>query len=359
MIRISASILILLPLVSCSSKETGPPLTDHPKGYVCYRTGSPVIVDGRMDESGWERAEWTEPFVDIEGARKPEPRFRTRAKMLWDDSCMYIGANLEEPHVWATITKRDSVIFHDNDFEIFIDPNGDNHEYYELEINALNTLWDLFLPKPYKDGGSAVDEWNVGGIRTAVFVEGTLNDAADRDSGWSVEFAIPWAALGEYAHSAAPPHEGDRWRLNFSRVEWQHQLSGSAYSKIPGLPEDNWVWSPQGLINMHYPEMWGYVQFTSSPPGSVVFAADDTFPSRMLLHSVYNAQRRFREKQGRWATTLEELKFVPAASAGTMPSPVLESTPDGFTVTVDLPDSLTGKRRLHIRHDSMIWSDHP
>jgi hypothetical protein len=42
---------------------------------------------------------------------------------------------------------------------VFIDPNGDNHEYYELEINALNTTWDLLLPKPYKDDGKAVNGW--------------------------------------------------------------------------------------------------------------------------------------------------------------------------------------------------------
>ena len=65
-------------------------------------------------------------FQDIEGDKKPRPRFRTRAKMLWDDQFFYVAAELEEPHVWATLTKHDSVIFHDNDFEIFIDPDGDN-----------------------------------------------------------------------------------------------------------------------------------------------------------------------------------------------------------------------------------------
>ena len=51
-----------------------------------------------------------------------------------------------------TLTEHDSVIFQDNDFEVFIDPDGDNHNYYEIEINALNTEWDLRLPKPYRDG---------------------------------------------------------------------------------------------------------------------------------------------------------------------------------------------------------------
>ena len=65
---------------------------------------------------------------------------------------------------------RDAVIYHDNDFEVFIDPDGDNHLYYELEINALGTEWDLLLVKPYRDGGPAVNAWDIQGLRTAVHV---------------------------------------------------------------------------------------------------------------------------------------------------------------------------------------------
>jgi hypothetical protein len=57
------------------------------------------------------------------------------------------------------------------------------------------------------------------------------------------------------------PLPGESWRVNFSRVEWQVETAGKAYKKVPGKPEDNWVWSPQGLINMHVPEHWGYVTF--------------------------------------------------------------------------------------------------
>src|SRR5262249_10094902 len=86
-----------------------------PRGYVCYRAASPVTVDGRLDEMAWRDAPWTEEFVDIEGDRKPRPRFRTRVKMLWDDQFFYVAAEMEEPHVWGTLTEHDAVIFHDND----------------------------------------------------------------------------------------------------------------------------------------------------------------------------------------------------------------------------------------------------
>ena len=76
--------------------------------------------------AGWTMPPGSAPrgpaaFVDIQGATQPRPRFRTRAKMLWDDEYFYIAAELEEPHVWATLTEHDSVIFHDNDFEVFLE----------------------------------------------------------------------------------------------------------------------------------------------------------------------------------------------------------------------------------------------
>ena len=101
-----------------------------PRGYVAYRASAPVQVDGKLDDAAWRAAPWTEDFVDIEGDKQPRPRLPTHAKMLWDDAYFYIGAELREPHVWATLTRHDAVIFHENDFEVFIDPNGDNHEYY-------------------------------------------------------------------------------------------------------------------------------------------------------------------------------------------------------------------------------------
>ena len=118
--------------------------------YTCRRAPSAIRIDGRLDDAAWKRAPWTPDFVDIRGATQPRPRFRTRVKMLWDDTYLYIAAELEEPHVWATLTEHDSVIFRDNDFEVFLNPSGDGRNYFEFEINALNTGWDLFLPQTYR-----------------------------------------------------------------------------------------------------------------------------------------------------------------------------------------------------------------
>jgi hypothetical protein len=340
-----------------------------PRGYVCYRTATPLEIDGRLDKPAWQAVPWSEDFVDIEGDRKPRPRFRTRVKMLWDDRYLYIGAELEEPHVWATLTDHDSYIFTcDPDFEVFIDPNGDSHEYFEFEINALNTSWDLLLTKPYKDGGKPVDSWNIPGLKTAIHVDGTLNDPKDTDHGWSIEIAFPWKVLGELAYrphppgestkQAVPPKEGDQWRIDFSRVEWEFEITDGKYHIKPGVRENNWVWSPQGVIDMHRPETWGYVQFSAMPVGQAVFEPDPAGSVKHLLHVIYYQQRKFREDKGRWARTLDELELHGIDRADkAISSMTLETTSSAYQVNAEvrLPN---GKTRVwHIRNDALVWSD--
>jgi hypothetical protein len=340
---------LALVLAAVSALSGAGPAPAPPKGYVCQKAASPVKVDGTLDDPAWRDAAWTDDFVDIQGDVKPRPRFRTRAKMLWDDSYFYVAAELEEPHVWATLTKHDSVIFADNDFEIFIDPDGDNHNYYEIEINALNTEWDLILKKPYRDGGPALNSWEVPGLKTATHVNGTLNAPGDKDTSWTVEFAIPWSVLAEFAHKSTPPNKGDRWRVNFSRVEWQVTEDGKSYKKVPGKPEDNWVWSPQGAIDMHRPERWGEVLFTSARPGTTRLTPDPTFAARDWLMSLYRAERSYRGRHDKWADSVDDLGLAGSLPAGAS-HPTIRLTEKGFEASLTLP----GKTSLTIREDSRL-----
>lgn len=238
------------------------PAGPSPRRYTCPRAGSPIDVDGVIDDRAWSGARWSAPFVDIEGGAK-SPRYRTRMKLLWDTENLYIGARLEEPHVWATLKRHDEIIFNDNDFEVFIDPDGDARNYYEIETNAFGTTFDLLLVKTYRAKGPAVHGWDLKGLRCAVAVDGTINDPKDVDRAWSVEMALPWRSLKEHAGEAsAPPKPGDTWRMNFSRVEWQHEIVNGRYRRVPKVREDNWVWSPQGVIDMHVPGRWGLVTFS-------------------------------------------------------------------------------------------------
>ena len=326
-----------------------------PKGYVCGRAKVPIVVDGKIDDEAWRLASWTDDFVDIEGDVKPRPRFRTRTKMAWDDESFYIAAELLEPHVWGTLTKHDSVIFQDNDFEVFIDPDGDNHDYYEIEINALNTEWDLLLEKPYRDGGTAVDAWEIPGLKTATHVNGKLNDPRGLDDSWTVELAIPWKSLEGRAHRPSPPRDGDQWRVNFSRVEWEHRIEGNAYKKVPRQPEANWVWSPQGAIDMHRPERWGYVQFSTHVSGRATFDPDPSRFARDRLMAIYHAQKAYRKKNQSWATSLNDLGLADLPPVDGLGPATLRATPGGFEAEITLSPGNGGSTQVWmVREDSRL-----
>ena len=356
--------------IVCGVAAIGTPLSQRPAvdpeaapfapmHYVASRVGSPIKIDGKLDEPSWSAAAWTEAFVDIEGARRPRPRFATRAKMLWDDEWFYIAAEIEEPDVWATLTERDSVIFRDNDFEVFIDPDGDTHAYYELEVNALGTPWDLLLIKPYRDGGPAINGWNIDGLKVGVYVQGTLNRPGDRDQGWTAELALPWKILEEAAPGHRPPKGGDKWRVNFSRVEWQTEVREGKYSKRtqPGssnpLPEDNWVWSPQGAIDMHMPERWGFVQFSNSRARSTpeTFVEDPNERIRWALRRLYYRQRAYRAAHSTYATTLDVLSASNVRVEGIDFRPEMHTTASGYEITTTGFDNAI----VHITSDGRTW----
>jgi hypothetical protein len=258
--------------------------------YTACRALAPLTIDGRLDEPSWQLAPKSPRFADLVSGRRAI--HDTRAAVLWDDDCLYVGFWVEEPCVAARLTERDALVWTENDVEVFI---AGRDAYYEFEINALGTVYevafvwqDAYLRDGYAEQpGFAPDApgkrdwdgvgfqhprgrrwgfWNydLPGLRSAVWVDGTLNDPADRDRGWTVELAFPWPSLAWLARAegrAAPPRDGDVWRMDFSRF--------NAYTEAPPAEDSGgWAWSPHGVWDSHVPELFPYIQFTTRPAGS-------------------------------------------------------------------------------------------
>jgi len=329
------------------------------QNYVAGRTSGTITIDGKSDESSWNDAAWSEDFVDIEGIEKAVPLYRSRMKMLWDDTCLYIFADMEEPHVWAYYDQRDQIVYHENDFEVFLDPDGDTHNYFEIEINARNTIFDLFLTRPYYDGGVPLISWNAPGFRSAVNIEGTLNDPSDTDKNWTVEMAIPFDCLFLYLKDKAPV-DGQVWKVNFSRVQWKSKVVNGKYEKLKdektGLPmrEDNWVWSPTGEINLHVPERWGMLQFSNNPVTSVLpgFSAPAEENLKKYLWLIYYKQESYKLTNGSFAPTLAEISIPENLTSGAGEELLLrmEATSVQFTAFL----STTDKRVFSIDNQGFI-----
>jgi hypothetical protein len=248
--------------------------------YTCYRTrGGPV----------WESAPRSPRFVDMVTG---EPGlFDTRVAALWDDDSLYVSFWVEEPFVEAHLTERDSLVFLENDVEVFID-GGDC--YYEFEINALGTVYEVFFiwqdayerfsgaefdvvkrkalsfAGDYDRTGAtfwrgthprgarwAFRDWDYPGLRWSVEVDGYLNDRTKVSRGWRAEVAFPWAGMKHLANGRAlPPRDGDEWRLFFGRFE-KLMVNGREIEPHPA-----WCWLPHGVYDTHMPERWTRVVFS-------------------------------------------------------------------------------------------------
>ncbi|WP_421919667.1 carbohydrate-binding family 9-like protein [Marinifilum sp.] len=323
---------------------------EYPESYMCFKRKAPIQVDGVLTDNEWKDVRWTNYFVDIEGRAGSKPKHKTRVKMLWDKEYFYIAAELKEPHIWAKLKQRDTIVYYDNDFEVFIDPQGDNHLYYEFQINAINTVWDLMLAKPYRDGAPAISAWDIQGLKSAVEIYGTLNDPSDKDKKWTLEVAFPWNILKECAPEGRKPKSGEQWRVNFSRVNWDVEIVDGKYRKKinpqtgEAYPEHNWVWSPQGAIAMHQPETWGYVEFSDRTLGEseMIPKKDLDYPVKIELIRLYKMEKKMYSRYGRYFNRISSEYPVG-----------IETTGRQFLISIK---GQTGKT-WYINQESKIWSE--
>lgn len=288
-------------------------LLQVPLQYTVLRTSEKMVIDGKDDEKDWSKAPWTQVFTDIESGRQTNPEQEAKCKMLWDDDFLYLFVKFRERDLWASIRNHDAVVFQDNAFEMFFSPEGETYNYVEFQINAYGTVWDLFMPKPYRNGGKGLTSWDIKGLQKAVYLDGTLNNPTDTDRSWSVELAVPFSSV--QMNGSHNPAIGTIWRMNFSRVQWQLDTLNGAYfrrkDKVTGklFPEHYSVWSPQGIINLHCPERWGYVLF-SDTLSAKSFLSPQAEKLKLLLWKYYYLQEEFARRNGKYAATLDQLDKI-------------------------------------------------
>jgi hypothetical protein len=315
-----------------------------PRHYLCLQSAGGIVIDGHFTEADWKKAIWSETFIDIRapyGSSVPLPM--TKFKMLWGENYLYVAVIVSEYNIRAKETQRDNPESVDFDLEIYIDANGDNQQYNMLKINAFNALQSLVYNRPPKDGGTA-KLWPIQGLEHAVFVEGTINKPGDRDKSWQVEMAIPLAAPAILGGVSKQPANGDTWRINFARVEWRGPLVLS--TERPNYTPEQLIrmqklirgcWSPQGVVNMHRPETWGFVQFYQQPAGyPASFEPDPTEWARHALHKILYAQKWYHTNSGGYTDSLDILGLDKTPPMFATEPINIEIGPDTFNASVQL-----------------------
>ncbi len=227
--------------------------------------GTKLTIDGSLDEPAWLRAASTHQFVDVKtGRRNAKLRISGRVKVLYDDEAMYLGFNVQDSDIRGGFDKnaKDPHLWTSDAVEIMVDPdgNGDNKDYYEIQINPQNLVFDSRFdsynkPKGGKDAPFGHEDWSAK-LESGVVVSGTLDKASDKDKGYSVEAKIPWKSFDKAKQ--VPPKPGDTWRMNFYTLESEAAVA----------------WSPiLGKGNFHKAKRFGKV--TWSGP-----ARERTLPTR-------------------------------------------------------------------------------
>ena len=245
-----------------------------------------IKIDGKLDESDWSNAVKTPDFVDLISG-KPTIH-STESAILWDDKNLYIAFWVQEPDVRAKYKKRDSPIYYDNDVEIFI---ASDNAYYEFEMNAFGTIYEAMVmwndkydqlkfadePTLAKSHEQSQEFNGVGftthprgkrtialaydfpDLKSAVFIDGTINDSKDRDRGWTAEIALPWSGMKHLLKGdsrACPPKQNDVWQMNLFRFNQYKEA-------VPAKDSGGWAWNKHSVWDSHVPECFPLVTFSA------------------------------------------------------------------------------------------------
>ena len=225
--RVFLALLLALWLVGTESAL--PFGSYYPKHLLAnkLKLGKKIKIDGKLDDPAWgdDFCSWyNNSFVDItkhnSTAENTVPiEFQSKVGLRWDSGFLYVGAVVNEPFVYGTITGHNKVApYHDNDFEVFIDVSGTTEYYKEYEMNFLNSTYDVNWGVPDGDGLSCdksagrdapylpvcvntsfpgyTGNWtmrgsNGSGLRTATYAPpGTFSKYLGGNF-WSVEIAFP------------------------------------------------------------------------------------------------------------------------------------------------------------------------
>ena len=258
--RITTGLIACAVVVSTAHAQESP---DWERRYDCRFTNVPIVVDGAGDELAWQLASEVGSFTRFQHDNLA-PVHRTMVKMLWDEENLYILVAVDDPDIWSTMTERDKdCLCKEETVEVFIDADGDERDYAEIHINALDTINELSIPQrnfKYRDGAPVewpdLYSWTQEGMRHAVINHGTVSDVTDVDGGSVFEFAMPWKGFGKIAGSAnIPPEPGDVWRINVNRYE-RPRSGPDTETELSG-------WAPLDLRSYHVPDRFGYVRFVA------------------------------------------------------------------------------------------------
>ncbi len=176
---------------------------------------TPPTIDGRLDDSIWQAADWQENFSQFKPDPGGVPRAATRVAVAYDNEHIYVAFrcfNPTGPSANSTITARDGNMDQDNAVTLYLDTYYTRRDCYYFSTNSLGTQVDGRIGQ---DGAANDKKWD------CPWTVASREDSA----GWSCEMKIPVSEM------RIPSGEGRVWGINFRRNYpeffetsfWQHR----------------------------------------------------------------------------------------------------------------------------------------
>jgi len=212
--------------------------------YTVKRATEDIMLDGILDEENWAAAESVGAFVFpwwTEGEKE-----QTEVKMLWNDEFLYLAYKCEDAHIFAGHYDTNAATYNDDCVELFWNPNPETQNtYYQFEVNCIGNSLSV-----KRDDRSTIMLPHI-----SQHIDGTMNDDSDTDTGWVVEMAIRFSDYPELM-TAAPPADGDMWRIGLNRCGGE---TNAQYSQ----------WSPSQYDrpSFHRPDDFGKLFFSMEAVG--------------------------------------------------------------------------------------------
>jgi len=177
------------------------------------------------------------PPIRLRDARTgARPRLSTAVRVGLRGAKLCVRFDGRDDGVVATYRERDTPLWKEDVFEVFLAPEDPPRRYFEFEVNPLGALFDARVESPELSRASMrVDTaWDCSGLEARVTC---------RPGRWSALLTIPLASLCD----GPPP---SHWRANFYRID-------------RGAADELTAWSPTYAdpADFHVPERFGVVRW--------------------------------------------------------------------------------------------------
>jgi hypothetical protein len=168
--------------VASSDTRAAPPMATAATAGAVRASQAPEL-DGKTTDPAWLEAQRIDQFLEYEPNEGAETRFKTEARVVYDDRYLYVLVRMFDPapdSIVSLLGRRDVRVASEQ-LKIVIDSYHDRRTAYQFAVNPAGVKRDFYVYNDTEEDPSWDAVWDVA---TAV-------DSA----GWVAEFRIPFSQL--------------------------------------------------------------------------------------------------------------------------------------------------------------------